>query len=121
MKLPVWVVILLVLGFSGCGDDERDLNLPETSVLLHRETMGVVTVEYARLHVETNVNSAIVAHARLGDVVPILERTVDEGWLYTETPHGTGWAHRDDLRLYDNRAQAMQAREQLREQFEVHR
>ena len=87
--------------------------LPETSVLLGRDQVALVRVEYARLHDRPDVQSPVRGHARFGDTLTVSDRTADEQWFRLESPRETGWVHNDDLELYDALAQALNARRRL--------
>lgn len=95
----------------GCGAADPIPALPESSVLMSRGSVALVRVEYARLHEEPDVSSPIRFHARSGEILSVKERTPDQQWLRVEMLPLHGWVHRDDADLFDNRAQARDARE----------
>lgn len=102
--------VLLVLG--SCTEEE-ELHLPETSLLIGRDSIALVTVEYARLYTDPDPTSTIGTHARFGDVLPVRQRTADGRWLVVHTAFGEGWVFHEDVSLYRSEAQARNARKQL--------
>ncbi|SIQ70369.1 hypothetical protein SAMN05920897_11361 [Alkalispirochaeta americana] len=109
-------VLLLVPAclLVSCGDKAPDIPLPETSVLVHRDSIALVSVEYARMHREPSIDSPVMVHSRFGDILSVSERTPDERWLYLVAARREGWVYRDDVALYMSDAQAQSARRQLR-------
>ncbi len=111
---PVAILpVLLLVVLSGCRG-EPPLELPETPVLLERNRVALIVVEYARIHEEPDVTAPVTGHARVGEVVSVIDRTPDERWLFVEPRYGRGWIYREDLQLYDTVARARNARERAK-------
>lgn len=110
------VSALLSFLVLGCGSGVRVPELPETSLLMRRDRVALVRVEYARFHQEPAMDSAVIGHARAGAILLVEERTPDLQWFRSDL-HAEGedliqgWVHLNDVDLYDNRAQARNARE----------
>ncbi|TVR69197.1 MAG: hypothetical protein EA427_08840 [Spirochaetaceae bacterium] len=110
------LALMVVLLLAGCGARDRTPELPETSILIGRNQVALVRVEYARFHERPGMESPIIAHARAGDILLLRERTPDAQWLLVERsrPEGEtavpGWVHVSDVALYDSHAQARNAR-----------
>ena len=107
-------VLLLSFSLLACSDRPPGLTLPQTPVLATDTPHALVIVEITRLQDRPDGGGAIAAHARRGDVVPVLGRNANESWIEVQGPFGHGWVIREDVELYRSRRQAINARQHMR-------
>lgn len=123
------MVLAPAVSLVSCRDTRPDLELPQTSVLVNRDSVALVSVEYARMHREPSIESLVMVHSRMGDILFVSDRTPDGQWFLLvdqgrksqgresqeeADQRKEGWVHRGDVALYMSEAQANNARRQLR-------
>ena len=116
----IFVNIIMIFFFSGCERkaESIDIELPETPVLSSEEQWAVVTSSYLRIRKEPNLESEILSHLRLNNVVKILEQNSytekiegEEDYWYKISYQGiSGWVFGSYLEIYESREKALNAK-----------
>ena len=110
------LALLALLGISSCArrrSAER-VTLPPTAVLSIRKTWAVVKSPLLRVRDDSNSQSTVLSHIRMGAVMEVLTRSEKEDTVENETAYWyrvdyqglKGWVFGSYIEVFDTRAKA---------------
>ena len=107
--LAVIAVILLSASFQSCKQKkELEIVLPDSEESSTQDEWAVIQEPYAAFYDEPDENSGIAAHARLGDVLHVEGRRInDDRKLWIKFNHG--WIQNEVVIIYSNKLKAESA------------
>ena len=117
-------MLLLCLALAAScsrGPSKEELLLPATPILDDTTRYAVVTFQILRLRAGPRINTAVLGHLALGDIVEILsreERIIEiEGvtgvWYHVAHEGVDGWIFGAYITIADNRAEAKRLADSL--------
>jgi len=110
-KLKIYTIILFLF-LTCCKKTEiiKNIDLPETSVLINSTRWGVVKYPYARVRIKPSNNEQIISAYRQGDIVEIIKTFENDNyWYFTKIEEIEGWVLDSDLSIYESKEQAKSA------------
>ena len=107
--LAVIAVILLSASFQSCKQKkELEIVLPDSEGSSTQDEWAVIQEPYAAFYDEPDENSGIAAHARLGDVLHVEGRRInDDRQIWIKFDHG--WIPSSVVIIYSNELKARKA------------
>ena len=112
--LLVFSLFVFCSMFFSCqrAENKKNIELPEELNFSSDELWAVFIEPYSPFYAEPSVLSDIEAHARRGDVVPLIGRKISEKkelWYNFEK----GWVPQNSVTLYTNKLRANNASKAL--------